>query len=252
MFQKCKELLQRGRLVCFSGTPCQIAGLTTFLGKPYENLVTVDVVCRGVPSPLLFEKYLQWRKKAGQIRDVKFRDKCYGYLSSTMSVYYKNNAVVRNEVHTDPMLKFFFDDLCSRPSCYSCPFKTVDRVSDFTMFDCWHASRISKKFGNRGATAVIARTNRAKDIMQELDMFLIVQSADAAELVRMDGMLMAACAPMNPARSAFFEKLQEEGGFEAMRAQYAGASLKEMAKRKIKMFLYKTRLFNIYVAIKMK
>jgi hypothetical protein len=99
---------------------------------------------------------------------------------------------------------------------------------------------------------VIARTKRAKDIMQELRASLIVEQTDAEELVRMDGKMMNECVSMNPARNTFFEKLQGEDGFETVLTQYATETIKAKVKRKIKMFFFKTRLFNFFMSVKMK
>lgn len=98
-YQEAKKLLQTGCLVCFSGTPCQIAGLKNYLKKDYANLITVDLVCHGNPSPLLFRKYLEYQqiKYKNKVTGVKFRDKYYGYNYSTMTLdfleWYKDKLV---------------------------------------------------------------------------------------------------------------------------------------------------------------
>ena len=86
-FHMVKDFLQNGRWVCFSGTPCQIEGLSKFLRKPYEKLVLVDVVCHGIPSPLVWTKYLEYQEQSFPNPDnIRFRDKFYGYKYSTMSI----------------------------------------------------------------------------------------------------------------------------------------------------------------------
>ena len=88
MLHTVKSFLEQGKTVCFSGTPCQIEGLKCYLKKDYENLITVDVVCRAVPSPLIFRKYVEFQeqKLADKIKTVRFRDKYYGYKYSTMNI----------------------------------------------------------------------------------------------------------------------------------------------------------------------
>lgn len=248
-YKQCKEKLNEGKLVCFSGTPCQIEGLNSFLGKKYENLILVDVVCRGVPSPLLFEKYLDWNGGVEQIQDVKFRDKKYGYYSSTMSVYKRNGKVVRREKNSDPMLSFFFNDLCSRPSCYDCKFKKMDRVSDFTMFDCWHAIKYSKAFTKEGTTGVIARSEKAANIIE-----LLIQSSllgiiiNIDEVIQDDGVMMLNSAAVNPRKAEFFEILRTQD-FEALLQQFI--SKKSEVKNRIKLILRKVGLFNLLISKKM-
>ena len=83
-----KKYLTNGKMVCFSGTPCQINGLYKFLGRDYNNLITVDVVCKSVPSPLVFQKYVEYKKQQeGEITDIVFRDKKRGFLYCTMAHY---------------------------------------------------------------------------------------------------------------------------------------------------------------------
>ena len=91
--RKVKFFLEQGKTVCFSGTPCQIEGLKCYLKKDYENLITVDVVCRAVPSPLIFRKYVELQKQEleDDIKTVRFRDKYYGYKYSTMNVVTDRN-----------------------------------------------------------------------------------------------------------------------------------------------------------------
>lgn len=187
----CKEFLEKGRMVMFSGTPCQIAGLKMFLGKKYSNLLKIDFICRGVISPLLFKNYIGWMGKIEDVKNIRFRDKHYGYLCSCMSFYYKNNKVLSGDNKADSILRLFFKDLCSRPSCYNCVFRSFERQSDFTAFDCWHASLLSKKFDNSGATAVIVRSNTAAGIMSDiLEEEMISEETDIGKLLRLDGMLM--------------------------------------------------------------
>ena len=86
-YRECKNFLEQNILVCFSGTPCQIAGLKHYLGKEYEKLLTVDFACHGVPSPTIYKKYISWLGGHETIETIKFRDKFYGYFCSTMSVF---------------------------------------------------------------------------------------------------------------------------------------------------------------------
>lgn len=252
MFRVCKKKLKENILVCFSGTPCQIAGLKAFLGKEYENLITVDVVCRGVPSPLLFEKYIEWNGGAKELADVRFRDKHYGYFSSTMSLYRKNGKVIRREIHTDPMLNFFFNDLCSRPSCYECSFKTIDRVSDFTMFDCWHGARFSDRFGTKGSTAVIVRNQRAEHIMEQLlGSRINGLEVDLDTLITLDGSMITNSVSANKRRTEFFEMLNNDT-FEKLLEEFGEHGLASKTKNLMKRCLVRTGLFNHYMAKKMK
>ncbi len=133
IYPQVKADLQSGKKVCFSGTPCQVAGLKCFLRKEYSNLICVDVVCHGNPSPLfwkLFSEYLE-KKYKSKIVDVRFRNKTYGYHSGTMKVSFESGKVYYGSARTNYYLRAFFADLCSRPSCYKCQFKHIQHMSGF-------------------------------------------------------------------------------------------------------------------------
>ena len=126
MLHTVKSFLEQGKTVCFSGTPCQIEGLKCYLKKDYENLITVDVVCRAVPSPLIFRKYVEFQeqKLADKIKTVRFRDKYYGYKYSTMNIITdRNHGNYHQGVESDPWLRAFFSNICDRPSCHNCRFR---------------------------------------------------------------------------------------------------------------------------------
>lgn len=123
-FRKVREFLKQGQWVCFSGTPCQIEGLSKYIGINNEKLLLVDVVCHGVPSPLVWNKYLEhYDFKENKPDNIRFRDKYYGYKYSTMSVIRNGENVYHAGAQLDPMLRAFFADTCDRPSCYSCPLR---------------------------------------------------------------------------------------------------------------------------------
>lgn len=172
-FSKAKEFLDLGREVCFSGTPCQIEGLQRFLRKDYPNLVTVDLVCRAVPSPMVWKKYIQYQERKHQncIERVRFRDKCYGYKYSTMSLYMKPGCKQKDYhkgIEFDVWLRAFFSGICVRPSCYQCKFKKRYRTSDFTIWDCFSVGRYSKRLDDdKGTTRLIARSDKASNMFEK-------------------------------------------------------------------------------------
>lgn len=171
-FREAKELLDEGILVCYSGTPCQISGLKSFLQKDYENLLLVDIMCHSVPSPLFFEKYKQYilRKLCAQkILNIDFRDKRkYGYKYPMMTVE-TDNGIYSQGIDTDPFLRSFFDDYSIRPSCYNCRFKTQKRVSDITIWDCFNINEIDKSFDDdKGTTRVLVQSEKGEKILSNL------------------------------------------------------------------------------------
>ena len=173
IFFQVKKDLENKKIVCFCGTPCQVAGLKSFLNKEFENLITIDFVCRAVPSPLFFEKYKKSILKKfneKEIKDIDFRDKTnYGYSHSEMKIE-MTNSVYRRGIDTDPYLKAFYNGETIRPSCNRCNFKTLDRVSDFTIFDCLNVNEIDSKFDdNKGTTRIIVHTKKGQEILNKLE-----------------------------------------------------------------------------------
>ena len=174
-----KQFINQGRKVLFSGTPCQIAGLYDFLGENSDNLITVDVICYGVASPMLLDKCLAYYKKkrhAG-IVDYRFRDKSkYGW-SHTTKIQYDNGAVQYNIY---PGVDLFYrlwrnTEHCLRECCYTCPFIATERVADFTMGNYWGIEKISNKFNiDKGVSLVLLNDQKAKEIFRIIEKQLIV------------------------------------------------------------------------------
>lgn len=169
-FLKIKKHLTEGKKILFSGTPCQVAGLKKILPNNEENLITVDVVCRGIPSPLVFEKYINYQKKKfGEFDKVLFRDKYSGYTHTAMSLYRNNVCLYHNGLEYDPMLKLFYQGMICRPVCSNCRFKEMDRCSDFTLWDCFSAAEINSKFDdNKGTTFVMLHSKKAEMIFEKI------------------------------------------------------------------------------------
>lgn len=171
VFVEIKQNLDADRWVCFSGTSCQIEGLKNYLGKEYEKLLLVDVVCRAVPSPLIWKKYLKLKQEENKdISRVYFRDKIYGYKYSNFSMYDSNNNLIyHNGVESDQYLRAFFTNICDRKSCYSCKFKKLNRESDITLWDCFNVEKYNIAFDDdKGTTRMLANTLKGKKIIEEL------------------------------------------------------------------------------------
>ena len=113
-YREAKAELQKGREVLFSGTPCQIAGLNKYLGKSYDNLLTVEIICHGVPSPAVFEKYKQ---ELGNPTTVNFKDKAESWHNPTFSWKSSNGETSREKLYANAYALAFLRDFCLRPSC---------------------------------------------------------------------------------------------------------------------------------------
>ena len=161
-FKEVEKLLKENKFVCYSGTACQIEGLLSYLGKNYDNLITVDVICRAVPSPLLWEKYFEFRSKGKNIKKAYFREKYYGYKYSNLTMYDEKGNVYHNGIDSDPYLRAFFSNIACRPSCYSCHFKEQLHKADITIWDCFDIDKFDESFDDdKGTTRVLLNSDKA-------------------------------------------------------------------------------------------
>lgn len=211
-FKQVKDLLNDNRIVCFSGTPCQIEGLKKFLQKDYKNLITVDVMCHAVPSPLVWKKYLNYeasKLKGKKIKKVLFRDKSkYGYKYSTMTIKTDKDEYSRG-VESDPYLRAFFCDLSDRPSCYDCKFKKQCHVSDFTIWDCFIVDNFDKNLDDdKGTSRILINTENGRNTFEKIKGSFNYTEVQTDSLVK-NVKEMLQSVEMNEKRTKFFKDLNE-------------------------------------------
>lgn len=150
--------LKDGREVLYIGTPCQIAGLKNYLRKDYANLLTIDIVCHGVPSRHLEEKFLSDMERGGlQATRVHYRDKTYGWRNYCHCAELDNGASYRETCFNDVWMRGFISDIALNDACYTCPFRIGTYRSDLTCGDCWGADKVRHPFWNhKNGISVIA------------------------------------------------------------------------------------------------
>ena len=147
-FSQVKDDILNGMPVLFSGTPCQIDGLYSYLGNRYEKqLFTIDLVCHGVPSPEIFSKYLEYLEKQykSKVKKVYFRDKEPGWYVFGMRVEFQNGFVYKKNTYEDPFARGFLRNLFLRPSCHSCHYANNQRIADITLADFWGYQSTNEK-----------------------------------------------------------------------------------------------------------
>lgn len=172
VFEDVKSYLDDGRKVLFTGTPCQVAGLNSFLGCSYDNLLTVDVACHGVPSPGLWKRYTDAlaKKCGGPLNKMRFRDKSKSWMHYSMT-YGSSGRSFSVPYMDDPYLALFAQGITLRPSCYSCPAKEGRSGSDLTLADLWNVRRVIKEFDDdRGVSLVVAYTEKGISSIEGTDL----------------------------------------------------------------------------------
>lgn len=169
-YKECQEFLNANRKILFSGTPCQIAGLKSFLGKEYENLFTIDIICHGVPSPLVWKKYTEEvaRKTGKSIVRTSFRRKDYGWKKFSLAFTFSDESEYHNTLEKDAYLQLFLRDSGLRMSCYNCNFKGIDRYSDITLADFWGVqNEIPEIDDDKGVSFVVVNSPKGKQLLNE-------------------------------------------------------------------------------------
>ncbi len=191
-YRRAKDFLSKGRKVLFAGTPCQVAGLLNFLHKDYANLTTVDFVCHGVPSPMVFADYVEYIEKnavKGKVTGVNFRCKKSSWIFYSMGINShaeKNGNVSHSYLgsyYADPYIRVFLRDNILRPCCYHCQYASIQRVSDFTIADWWGYRATSpedKDFDLKGVSLVMCNTEKAAAMAECLDMRLRERTVEEA------------------------------------------------------------------------
>lgn len=156
--KKVKEFLDAGRQVLFSGTPCQVAGVLEYLGKKYENLYLVDIVCHGISSPKMWKCYVCYMERTYNSRvsesvEPKFRYK--EKKGSYLKLVFSNGQVYKKKKKKDPFMKMYVANMMLRKSCYSCRFKGIERESDITIGDFWGIEGIDRGMKNQTGVSFV-------------------------------------------------------------------------------------------------
>ena len=204
-----KAFLNQGKPVLFSGTPCQLGGLRAYLHRDYENLYCVDIICHGVPSPLVWRKYIahQESNAGSKIIKANFRQKNDGWRRYSVSFSFDNDTEYAQHHGNDLYMKAFLRDLCLRPSCYHCNFKTLHRDSDLTLADFWGVHRLLPELhDDKGTSLVFINTPKGKMLFDAIKDRIVYQEVDINQAVAYNPSAIKSVA-INPQRESFFADL---------------------------------------------
>ena len=210
-YKKVKEYLENGRQVLFTGTPCQIEGLKSYLQKEYENLYTQDIICHGVPSPKVHDKYLEYQKKLNQnnkIKDINHRDKTNGWRNYFVKINLENNFTYNQSHYKDLFIQAFLSNLVLRDSCYNCSFKKENRISDITLADFWGIENVLPQMDdNKGTSLVIINSEKGKRLFEQIKQKTERTECDFHEAIKYNPS-MTKSVQMHRNRDKFFKYLE--------------------------------------------
>ena len=184
IYSKIKAVLQADKIVLFCGTPCQVEGLLTYLGRKPDNLWLIDFVCHGVASPMIWREYLEAKANGKGIELIRFKDKKFGWKHWHVHIK-TNDADIYEDANQNLFMKSYLSRVNIRPSCYECPFKGLDRYSDFTLADCWGIGECNKRINDdRGLSALLIHSNRGLELFKMLSEDIVQEEYEPGILMK--------------------------------------------------------------------
>lgn len=209
IFKFVKENIEKNKIL-FVGVPCQVAGLKAFLNKEYENLICIDLICHGVPSPKLFEKYIKELEEQNneKLINYNFRDKFTGWDLYSNTATFQNKKVTELQSNNSYM-KLFLSDVALRESCYDCNFKLGNKYSDLTLGDFWGVKKYyPEMYNKKGVSAIIINTEKGDTIFNKIKNETTYKNCKLEEIV--DGNpSLAKSSKMPDRRKDFFKNIEE-------------------------------------------
>lgn len=229
-YKNVKNDLLADKRVLFSGTSCQIAGLKRYLGKEYQNLLCVDIVCHGVPSPKVWQAYLKWqeKKQKSKIEAVDFRNKKdFGWRTHIETLSFENKQTISSEVFTT----LFYEHSVLRPCCYECPYKSVMHPGDITIADYWGIEKAAPEFDDNKGVSLVLVNNEVGDRV-----FTSVKSSVRWKKTRLEDSMqppLKAPFPMPDNRDMFWKDFINKS-FDYVAKKYGGNDVVCKTKRLLK------------------
>ena len=240
-YVQARNFLSQKKLVLFSGTPCQIAGLRSFLRKDYENLYLVDIICHGVPSPLVWKEYIENNFNKKNITNISFREKKplwdkYSFMIRLGTRCFKEPA------GENPYLRGFLKDIYLRPSCYNCSFKKGKSMSDCTIGDFWGIREIMPDLDvNRGCSCLMVNSDKGLRVIRDIDS-LEYYKVNYEDILRNNPSLEESSLE-HPFRSKFYRDFTTKK-YKKVEKKWMRKPLKDRFKTKIKLLLIRTNLYK--------
>lgn len=172
VYKSVRSFLREGRMVLFSGTPCQVAALYSVLGKTqYENLYTVDIVCHGTPSVKVWEKYVKEleSKTGSKLEKCSFRNKDAGWGNYSLAYKFENGIETLIPHAQDDFMRLFLQRICQNESCVDCRYRKLPRIADITLGDFWGISNYHCEMNdNKGTSVVLLNTTHGMDLFNSV------------------------------------------------------------------------------------
>lgn len=217
IYPSIENALKKGRLVLFSGTPCQCDGIKAMFVE-YENLLTCSVVCHGVPSPDVYKKYLKYVQGllGEDIKTIEFRNKDTGWRNYSIKIVGKSGCIYNSSVDKDPFMKGFIESLYIRPSCHECTSKPIN--ADFVLGDYWGIEKYHKDFDDdKGTSCIIINSKKGQEIFKKCKDIKTLKSS--YEMMKENNPAFYKSAPYNELTTLFIKDFKTKS-FESIINKY--------------------------------
>ena len=271
VFREIKQILNKDIPVFFTGTPCQVEGLKNYLGKDYSNLLTADILCHSVPSPKVWRKYLDSVCKERKLQFVNFRSKMKSWQDFQIKFDFDDGSSIVESKKENLFFKSFIKNMISRPSCETCPFTCLYRVSDITLGDFWKINKFDKNLnGPKGTSLCLCNTVKGEEALAEIEKQIKVIKKVPIKYAIRGNAVLAHPLKFHPLRDMFFAKIDNmdilknikdtfSGKYDGVIANFwdsnynYGATLTAYALQQFfKERGYDFRLLNLYPQVAMK
>jgi polysaccharide pyruvyl transferase WcaK-like protein/coenzyme F420-reducing hydrogenase beta subunit len=234
-FAEVQDKLSNGVKVLFAGTPCQIGALKNYIRDDLENLVTVDFICHGVPSPTAWKSYLQKRSAHSEIIKANFRSKVSGWKRFSMELNFKDKSSWIKNTSEDSYLKAFLSDISVRDSCTSCAYKGEIRASDITLADFWGIEQTSiyPDFADdKGTSLVILNSKSGNELFNQISANIKSLEVSKCDALKCNKPYYESVVA-NGLKKDFFRDLKKMD-FDKVVKKYCGSSIAAKIRRRIK------------------
>lgn len=251
-YSKAEKYLKQERKVLFAGTPCQISGLRTYLGKEYDNLIMQDIICHGVPSPMVWQKYLEYQSKINKSPVDResfptFRRKDEGWKRYSVSFKFLNDTEYKETIDKDLYMRAFLSNICLRPSCYNCHSKSLERESDITLADFWGIENIlPEMFDDKGTSLVLVNTEKGQSVFDAISKGMEYKAVDIDEAAKYNSAAFKSC--IEPEKREWFMQNITADNFDKCVRKCTNPSLTKRFEREVKAVL--KRIYKMCIGYK--
>lgn len=228
-YRQIKEKLDNQKHVFFCGLPCQVAGLYSYLGKEYENLLTADIVCHGTSSPIIFQKYIKYmeEKLDSKIKSICQTDKKYGWsilIPKLVCIETADGHKHYYDSKKDSYLHMFLENVMLRPACSSCKYQVMPRIGDLTLGDFFGIGTVRsvKKLNRYGESMVMVNTVKGQKAFEQIQDEIYCEHRELEEALYFNHNLWRSSKPNK--RHAEFEKDMTSLTYEEICSKYYRAS----------------------------